>query len=636
MGLMLLPVFAPVFMAPAILLLSSRWRKYLLLVYLLSMIGVALFILTGAELGTVSLMTSTFKEGVGMSPLYFAEHPYGKIAAFGFLLIGALALLYGLEVAKASEQAAAIIAIGSAVGIAFAGNFLTMFIFWEMLTLSTAGIIIFNGSKESQRMGFRFLLFQLGGGLILFLGIMQNYFITGTFLLATPEAGLTFFIIGIGIKAVFLPLHVWLPWGYPAASFPSSVVLAGLTTKVGVFAVARILPPNEYIVLMGACMAIFGATCALLQSDLRRLLSYHIISQVGYMVAAAAVGSAYSVDGSLLHLVNHMLYKALLFMSAGAIIYTTGKGDVHELHGEPGESTPPIWRVLPIALIGAVVGALAIAGTPLFNGYVSKYLIKTAMYGIGPAETMLLVAGVGTALSFCKFVYFGFIKGRAPLLRNLTISMRTAILTVAASCVLLGLWPELLTSIIPHGTSLDVYSWAGAWASLQYILIGLVIFTAIAKVLEKGVHAPHWLSVEYLFYQPLLVAVMKTFTYLGRVLEMIVEGTIVKGIPYLFAASRGVAQFDERTLNNVGGRFVNITTAVRDGLHDSWLGGVTSVLNRWRTLIRRFFYFVIKVDYDPKGERIFQVFNLMNFDFDFILLTATLLLIMGFSLFLLL
>ena len=636
MGLLLFAVFAPVFVAPALLLLSAQWRKYLLLAYLAGMFSLAVYILTGAELGTVSLMTSTFKEASGMSPLYFAEHPYGKIAAFGFLLVGSLALLYGLEVAKASEQAAAIVAMGSAVAIAFAGNFLTMFIFWEMLTISTAGIIIFNGTKESQRMGFRFLLFQLAGGLILFLGIMQNYYATGTFLLAKPEAGLTFFMIGIGVKAVFLPLHVWLPWGYPSASFPSSVVLAGLTTKVGVYGVARILAPNESIVLMGACMAIFGASCAILQSNLRRLLSYHIISQVGYMVAGAALASKYGVDGSLLHLVNHMLYKALLFMSAGAIIYASGKEDMHDLHGEEGDNTPAIWRYLPIALIGALVGALAIAGTPLFNGYVSKYLLKKAMHGVGPAETMLLIAGVGTSLSFCKFVYFGFIKGKARILRGLTISMRTAILTVAASCVLLGLWPQLLLAILPKGSSLSVYSWEGAWASLRIILLGVIIFAAIARVLEKGIHAPHWLSVEYLVYNPLFKAVYHTFTFAGRILEMIVEGTMIKGIPYLFAASRGVAHFDEKTISKVGGSFATATTTLRDGLHDSWLGGVTAILNRWRAMIRRFFYFIIKVDYDPKGERIFQVFNLMNFDFDFILLTATLLLLMGFSLVLLL
>lgn len=635
MNLILIPVFAPALIAPLLLLLNTLWRRTILLAYLAGMAGIAIYLLSGAELGSVSLITSTFTDAAGMSPLYFAEHPYGRIAAFGFLFVGALSVLYGLEVARASEQAAAIIAVGSAVGIAFAGNFLTLFIFWELLTVSAAAMVILNGTENGVKMGFRFLLLHLAGGLIMFLGIMQNYYATGSFLLQTPEAGLPFFILGIGLKAVFLPLHVWLPWSYPSASFVSSVVLAGLTTKVGVFAIARILPPNEYIVLMGACMALFGATCALMQSNLRRLLSFHIISQVGYMVAGAAVGTAYGVDGSMLHLVNHMLYKSLLFMSAGAVIFAARTGDMHDLHGEPGKNTPPIWLTVPVAVVGALVGALSIAGTPPFNGYVSKYLLKSAMYGMGPAETMLLVAGVGTSLSFCKFVYFGFIKGRARVYNELNSSMRAAILLVSGCCLLFGLWPNLLVSLLPYGSSLDVYSWSGAQASLQIILIGIFIFVLIAKVLEKGIHPPHWLSVEYLVYRPIISFIMIAFTYAGRLVEIGVEGTMVKGIPYLLAFSRKVAHFDERTLSNVGGSLAVSSSVMRDGIHDGWLGGVSAMLNRWRVLIRRFFYFIIKVDYDPKGERIFQLFNMMNFDFDFIIFIFTLLLLLGASIFLL-
>lgn len=635
MSLVLVPVFAPLLFSPLLLMLNKHWRRYVALLYLAIMAGTSLYILSGAELGSVSLITSTFTDAAGMSPLYFAEHPYGRIAAFGFLFVGALAMLYGLEVARASEQAAAIITIGSAVGISFAGNFLTLFIFWELLTVSASALIILSGTENGVKMGFRFLLLHLAGGLILFLGIMQNYYATGSFLLQTPEAGLSFFILGVGIKAVFLPLHVWLPWSYPSASFVSSVVLAGLTTKVGVYAIARILPPNEYIVLMGGLMAVFGATVALMQSDLRRLLSFHIISQVGYMVAGAALGTTYGVDGSMLHLVNHMLYKSLLFMSAGAIIFTANTGDTHDLHGEPGKNTPPIWLMLPVAVVGAVVGALSISGFPPFNGYVSKYLLKKAMYGMGPAEILLLIAGVGTALSFCKFVYFGFIKGRAKTFRELTASMRIAILATSACCLLFGVWPTLLSSLLPYSSSLQVYSWAGAWAGVQIILIGVVIFVLIAKILEKGIHPPHWLSVEYLIYRPVISLVMGAFTLVGRIIETGVEGTMVKGIPYLLAFSRRVAYFDERTLSSVGGSVAASTSVVRDGIHDGWLGGVSGMLNRWRIMIRRLFYFIIKVDYDPKGERIFLLFNMMNFDFDFIIFIFTLLLLLGASIFLL-
>ena len=156
------------------------------------------------------------------------------------------------------------------------------------------------------------LVFSLVSGFLLTVGILLQYNAAGTFELMYPIAGLPFFILGIGIKTAFLLLHFWVPWGYPAASFPCSVLLAALCTKVGVYAVARVLPPSPFINIMGACMAIVAVTLALLQSDLRKLLSYHIISQVGYMVAGVGLGTSIGIDGGLLHLVNHMIYKALL------------------------------------------------------------------------------------------------------------------------------------------------------------------------------------------------------------------------------------------------------------------------------------------------------------------------------------
>ena len=635
MGLILLFILAPVVVAPAILLLSRDRRKYLMLTYLAGMACLAFILLSGMELGSVSLITSTFTEASGMSPLYFAEHPYGKIAAFGFILVGALALLYGLEVLKASEQAAAIVAISSAVAIAFAGNYLTLFIFWESLTFSTAGLILFNGTEQSQKMAFRYLLFHLAGGLLLFLGIMQNYMATGTFAIMIPEAGLTFFILAVSIKCVFIPLYVWLPWSYTSSSFAATVILAGLTTKVGVFALARFLPPHISLVIMGTSMALFGAVFALLQDNLRRLLSYSIISKVGYLVAGVGLGLSVTIDGSFLHMVNHMLYKALLLMCAGAIIYTTGTESIKELSEQRVGNVPNVWLTAPVAFIGAVIGGLAIIGVPFFNGFVGNYLIKKGIYGFAIAEWLLLLAGVITTIAIGKFVYFGFIISRAKVLKELTVSMKASISIVSLLCILLGIRPQILTSLLPYQSSVNVISLSGVWAALQPVFIGIIIFTVFAGFFRVKLHFPVWLSVEYLLYRPVLLVVMAVFTYIGRIVDTVAEGTMLRGIPYLLSASRGVANFDEKTLSNVGGSVVSSSTMMRDGIHDTWLGGVTSILGRWRSLMGRAFYFIIKVDYDPKGERIFQVFNFMNFDFDFIIFIATLLLLLGGSIFLL-
>jgi multicomponent Na+:H+ antiporter subunit D len=490
MSILLLSVFAPVIISPAVLFLSQKWRRALMLIYIAGLLFLAFYLLAGAKLGSYTLFAdSAFQLKTNLTLFSFSEHPYSKIAGFGFLFVGGIGLLYGLDVSNPWEQAVSLAAIASAVGVCFADNFLTFLFFWEILTLTTATLVFLKRTPHAVRMAYRMLFFSLMSGFSLLVGIILQYNATGTFELMYPVAGLTFFILGIGIKTAFLPLHFWVPWGYPAANFPCSVLLAALCTKVGVYAVARVLPPLPFINIMGACMAIIAVTLALLQSDLRGLLSYHIISQVGYMVAGVGLGVTLSVDGGLLHLVNHMIYKALLFMSAGAVIFAVGTEDLHKLHDpaeKPGATGKvALWKTLPVAFIGALVGGLAISGTPLFNGYVSKYLLKTAMHGTNPAEWMLMVASVGTALSFSKFVYFGFIKGRGKILRNLTGTMQAAILILSASCIITGIWPQILAPILPGGTSLQVYSVEGVKVAGGLVLLGILIFILLAGTLEK-------------------------------------------------------------------------------------------------------------------------------------------------------
>ncbi len=484
-----------------------------------TMLALSVYNMAGVDWGIFYVF-----EGEGVLQMYFSgEHPYSNIAAFGFVLVGSLAVLYGLHTAKPSEQAVAICAVASAVGIVYAGDFITLFIFWELLTITTALLILLNRSETSFIMGMRFLLFHLTGGLVLFVGILQHYAAAESLAVQHPEAGMLFFIIGIGCKAAFLPVHLWVAWGYPNASFSSSVVLAGLTTKIGVFAIARIVSPPELletagvwggnanfiIAFIGASMAVFGFSCALLQKDMRKLLSYHIISQVGYMVAGAGMGviaaeASYSIDGSLLHMVNHMLYKALLFMCAGAVIYTTGTGNLHELHHGDREQDSPVWKSLPLVTAGALVGALAISGVPPFNGYISKYLLKYAVEGVQPMDTMLMIASVGTSISFCKLLYFGYFRAWARVKRSLPVSAIVAIVAVAFLCILFGVNPYLLSDLVPLDSVSGqyFYSTGGMIAALQLVVLGIWIFVLTSGILERGIKPPRWLSIESLVFAP--------------------------------------------------------------------------------------------------------------------------------------
>ncbi len=521
-------IILPLTLIPGVLF-GPKWLRYLLI---LGAVGVlfylAYFDLTVRELGAIVL----FGDAV-LAPISFSTHDYSRIVVFGFTLVGSLVLLYGLQLSRPSEQAVALVALSSAIGIVFSNNFIVLFIFWEMLTLATAGLILLRKTPEAIMAGLYFLSFHLAGGLIVLLGILLHYQETGSFILTEPSAGLIFFIIGFGFKAAFLPFHLWVARGYPSANFPSSVILAGLTTKIGVYAIARILPPSEIILFMGAAMAVMGVTMAMLQHNMRRLLSYHIISQVGYMVAGVGLATQLAVDGALLHVVNHMLYKALLFMSVGAVLYATQTEDLHDLTHEDSEEEEKqkksIWKAMPLVTIGAIVGALAISGFPLFNGYVSKYLLKYAMYGMGPAEIMLMIASIGTAASFCKLIGFGFINGRARIINKPPLSSHLAIAGTAAFCIILGVYPQMISPLIPYASSVvGIYSVDGIWGALRLIIAGLLLFLNLAAILKRGIHLPPWVSVEYLIFNPLGKVLFNRFCQYGTALDTSVDDFYMK------------------------------------------------------------------------------------------------------------
>ncbi len=540
-------------MIPGVLLGPRGLRYFLMLGVIGALLYLAYYDWTGVELGRLVLGDAV------LAPISFDEHSYSRIAVLGFTLVGSLSLLYGLQLSKPSEQAVALAALASAIGIVFSDNFITLFIFWEMLTLSTAGLILLRKTPEASYAGLYFLSFHLAGGLIVLLGILLHFQEAGNFMLTQPQAGLPFFILGFGFKAAFLPFHLWVARGYPSANFPSSVILAGLTTKIGVFAIARMLPPNEVIMYMGASMAVAGVTMAMLQHNMRRLLSYHIISQVGYMVAGVGLATEMATDGALLHVVNHMLYKALLFMSVGGVLYATGTEDLHDLIHEDSEEEEKekqsIWKAMPLVTFGGIVGALAIAGMPLFNGYVSKYLLKYAFYDMGPAEIMLMVASIGTAASFCKLIGFGFIKGRAKITNKVPLSGQVAILGTAAFCIILGIYPQLISPLIPYASKVTgIYTLDGIWGASQLGIAGLLLFLNLSNLLKKGIHLPPWVSVEYLIFKPLGQRMYNRFCQYGSTIDSSVDNLYMKSgrrlyefCQYITTLDRGIDRTFERS-----------------------------------------------------------------------------------------
>ncbi|OGS50813.1 MAG: hypothetical protein A3K65_08495, partial [Euryarchaeota archaeon RBG_16_68_12] len=338
-----------------------------------------------------------------------------------FAIITFLAVLYASVFAKKPRlHAYALMYAATSMGAVFAGDWITLLIFWELMAV-TSTLLIWENKGEAIGAGYRYLLFHGFGGGMLAAGIALTFLETGSLLLGAPMSGWSqfFLAVGIGVNAAFIPLHTWLPDAYPKAHVAASVFLSVYTTKTAVYAFARVfmaqtapVPAFEAVAFMGAIMAVYGVTFAVFQNNMRKLLSYHIVSQVGYMIAgvglAGALGTAteagvLGLDGGMAHVFNNILYKPLLFMTIGVVIWRTGQQTMDKLGG--------LWKKMPVTAIAFWVAAFSISGVPLFNGFVSKGMVITAAEEHSLILWILLeAASFGTFLSFLKLGWFTFMR----------------------------------------------------------------------------------------------------------------------------------------------------------------------------------------------------------------------------------
>ncbi|UYZ39525.1 MAG: Na(+)/H(+) antiporter subunit D [Candidatus Methanospirare jalkutatii] len=413
------------------------------------------------------------------------------IMGYIFTLIGLFAIIYSLDAVKETgHHICALLYIGSSLGAVFAGDFITLYIFWEIMAVSSLGLIWYEGSKRARDAGMRYILFHLFGGCALLAGIIIHFLTTGS-LIAGPieEMGLAYFLIllGIGVNTAFIPLHTWLPDSYPKATIAGSVFLSVYTTKTGVYALARTFPAAEAggaVAYMGAVMAIYGVVFALLQNDVRKLLSYHIVSQVGYMVAGVGIGTMMGINGGIAHVFNHILYKALLFMCMGAVIYETGRMNLTELGG--------LARKMPVTTLTCIVAAFSISGVIGFNGYVSKGMIihaaeESHLHLIALA---LMLASVGTFLSFLKLTYFTFFAAPSEEIqaKEAPVTMLIPMVATAALCVAIGVYPQMLYRILPfpeEAFHYNAYSAGHTLGTAELLLMTAFMFFAF------GFFKPH-------------------------------------------------------------------------------------------------------------------------------------------------
>jgi multicomponent Na+:H+ antiporter subunit D len=428
-----------------------------------------------------------------------------RIFAVAFALYALIAGVYAWTAGHRWERASSLVLAGAGIGVVLAGDLLTFYFFWEWLTVSSLFLIWFGRTAGAWAAGFRYLMFHLAGALVMLTGILLHLGAGGGGAfgqLPMGPAASWLILAGMLVNAAVPPLHAWLPDAYPRASVYGTVFLAAFTTKAAVYALVRGFPGVEALVWLGTAMTIFGVVYAVLENDIRRLLSYHIVSQVGYMVTGVGLGTALALNGSSAHAFAHIFYKGLLMMSAGAVIYATGRGRLSEL----GRLASPLrWTMVLM-----VVGAFSISGVPLLNGFVSKSMIvSAATYAQrGPVEFLLLLASMGTflstALKLPGLAFFGPDRG-ARVVRPVPASMYVAMGATAALCLITGLVPgRTLYALLPYAARYDPFT-AHHFVEALQLLAG----TALGYWVLRGTlraEATTTLDIDALYRRPLSAA----------------------------------------------------------------------------------------------------------------------------------
>jgi multicomponent Na+:H+ antiporter subunit D len=402
--------------------------------------------------------------------------------AYIFLVATALAGLFGARTLNTVERVTALATAGFGLGVVLAGDLFTLFVMWETKAVVSAVLIAAAGRARSVRAAFRYLLVHVVGGSLMLGGIV--WYLAG-------GAGLEFvrFESGIGAYAVLFgvllsaaapPLHAWLPDAYPEASVAGTVFLSIFTTKAAVYALLRGFGGYEILVGVGVGMALYGVVFAVLENDIRRLLGYHIVSQVGYMVAAVGIGTAAAINGATAHAFAHILYKGLLLMGVGAVLFATGHSRLTDLGG--------LGRHLPKVLLLYMVGAVSISGVPLFSGFVSKELIVDAARsdGLDAVVILLKLASVGTFVSVAlKLPWFTFGGGpRTPVVRPVPPTMIAAMALAAAANVAIGVRPELMYDLMPFAVDYQPYTGGKLLEVTQLLTFAGLAFLLVLRKLH--------------------------------------------------------------------------------------------------------------------------------------------------------
>ncbi len=409
-----------------------------------------------------------------------------RVWGYIFHLATFLSVIYALHVKDKVQHTSALMYAGAAICAVFVGDLISLFVFWELTAVTSVFLIWARRTERAYRVGLRYLVIQVTSGVVLLAGVIMHAHDTGSVAFVDlvgeggviKSAGVWLIFLGIGVKAAFPFLHAWLQDAYPEATPTGTVFLSAFTTKLAIYTLARAFPGTDILIPIGCVMTVFPVFFAVIENDLRRVLSFSLNNQLGFMIVGIGIGTELTINGAAGHAFAHILYKALLFMSMGAVLHRVGTVKASELGG--------LWRSMPWTTGFCIIGAMSISAFPLFSGFVTKSMVLG-----GAAEGHLMVtfliltfasAGVleHSGIKVPYFAFFAHDSGKrceeAPL--NMLVAMGIT----AALCIGIGVYPAALYSILPYDTAgFSAYDTTHVVTQMQLLLFAIVAFVFLQK-----------------------------------------------------------------------------------------------------------------------------------------------------------
>lgn len=493
----------------------SRWFAVILPVFLIAF----LFSLNLDNYGTISFFDYSLET--------FRLDALSRVFGLIFLIASALGNLYALgdDVDKL-QRSAALAYAGGAIAAVFAGDMITLFIFFEVAAVASVFLIWARRTERAFAAGMRYLIFQIGAGVILLAGLLIHFSVTGSIVfdkLGLEAPGGILILIAFGIKSAFPLVHNWLQDAYPEATISGTVILSGFTTKLAIYALARSYAGTEILIWIGAVMAIFPIFYAIIENDLRRVLTYSLNNQLGFMVVGIGIGTEMALNGTVSHAFVHILYKALLLMSMGAVLLRTGTCNGTELGG--------LVKTMPWTAAFCIVGAASASAFPLFSGFISKSMIITAAgeQGYWIIWLILLFASAGVLYhSGIRIPYFAFFsEDKGHRVKEAPWPMLVAMGAAAFLCIIIGVFPTSLYAMLPFSVDYVPYTAYHVINQLQLLMFAALAFTVLKLIKiypsdTRGIN----LDTDWVYRKGLMTLIIYSNRYLNTGYRVVCDGAV--------------------------------------------------------------------------------------------------------------